>query len=232
MTDFPDYQTYPNAQSDNLFTAFTQTLAPGLHSSPVLPALSWSSLMLIVSPSAGAAQVQINHFADAAGTLQVDADKWPVNTLTNVVVRTPLRSKYVRVDITVTSAGSLTARTWANFLSATSDHISFPVAQQNVSDFNHSLPANGTALYQLGEICAGEALFFYNPKDAAGKNRVSIHAVDELGNSGQLIAYFGLPAAVVQQLIVVPDLMLVVEIDNTDGTAAHLYDFSLTVPPQ
>jgi len=232
MTDYPDWQTYPNAQSDNLFSAFAQVLAPGLHSTPIIAALSWSSLMVIVTPSAGACKVQVNHFADLAGTQQIDSDTWSVNTTTVLVVRTPLRGKYVRIDITVTSAGSLTAHTWANFLSATSDHISFPVAQQNVSQFGYSLAANGTFTTNLGEICAGTALFFYNPHDATGKNRVSIHAVDELGNSGQLIAYFGFPTAAVQQQISIPDLIVQVEIDNTDGAAAHVFDFALTVPPQ
>lgn len=232
MTDFPDWQTFANAQSANLFPSTTQTLTPGLHTGTVQPALSWSSAIIIISPSAGAAQVQITHFADAAGAIPIDSDKWPVNAATKLVVRTPLRGPYIRIDITVTSAGSLTASTWSNFLSASSERISFPVSQQNVSNFAKSLAANGSDTYNIGEICAGHALFFFNPRDAAGKLLVSLHAVDELGNSGQLIGFFGQPTTSVQQLIVVPDLILQVEIDNTDGAAAHTYDFSLTIPPQ
>jgi len=232
MTDFHDWQTYANAQSDNQFPAFTQTLTPGLHSTPVIPVLSWSSIVIIVHPSAGAAQVKLNHFVDQAATMQIDSDTWPVNSGINLVVRSPLRGKYIRVDITVTSAGALTAGTWAGLLSASSERISFPVSQQNVSDFNHSLAASATALYTTGEIAAGLATFYFNPRDTTGKLRCSLHAVDELGNSGQLIASFGTPTALVQQLIAVPDLPLQVEIDNTDSAAAHSYDFSLTIPPQ
>lgn len=232
MTDFPDFQAFPNAQSDNVFVSFAQNLAPGAHPGAMLPALSWSSLMVIVSPLAGACQVTVNHFADLAGTQQIDSDTWPANATTTLIVRTPLRGKYVRIDIQVTSAVNLNTETWANFLSASSDRISFPVSTQNLSDFNHSLAANGDIKYDTGEIAAGMAYFYFKPYDATGKLAVVIHAVDELGNSGQLIADFGKPTAIVDRLITVPDLILEVEIQNTDTTAAHSYDFSLTVPPQ
>lgn len=232
MSDFPDWQSFPNAQSDNLFASFAQVLTPGVHTGVILPALSWSSLMVIVSPTAGACQVTVNHFADAAGTQQIDSDTWPANATTSLIVRTPLRGKYLRIDINVTSAGNLTTETWANFLSASSERISFPVSNQNLSDFSHALAANATKTYTSGEIAAGMALFYYTPYDALGKVYVSIHAVDELGNSGQLIADFAQPKATIQQLITVPDVIIQVEMDNTDGTAAHTYDFSLTIPPQ
>lgn len=232
MTDYPDWQTFPNAQSDNLFTAYNQTLTPGTHLGPVLPALSWSSIMIAVSASAGAGQVMLNHFADQAATQQIDSDTWPFNANTRLRVRSPLRGKFVRLDVTVTSAGNLTGEFWSNFLSASSERISFPVSQQNLSDFNHSLAANGTATYTSGEISAGLATFYFNPRDTTGKLKCTLHAVDELGNSGQLIAAFGQPTTLTQQLIAVPDLILQVEIDNTDTTTAHSYDFSLTIPPQ
>jgi hypothetical protein len=232
MTDYPDYQTFPNAQSDNVFPLFTQTLAPGLHSTGIIPALSWSSMMIAITPSAGACQVQINHYADLAGTMQIDADNWSCNAVTALRVRTPLRGKYVRIDIFVTSPGNLTAATWANFLSATSDRISFPVSTQNLSDFAHVAAANADIKYTSGEICAGQALFYFKPYTAGGLLAVVLHAVDELGNPSTLIADFGKPTALVQQLITVPDRILQVEILNSSGTTAVTYDFSLTVPPQ
>ena len=232
MTDYPDWQTFPNAQSDNLFASFTQTLAPGTHSTPVLPALSWSSIMIIASATAGAGQVQLNHFADAAGTQQIDSDNWPFNASTRLVVRSPLRGKYVRIDIIVTSPGDLTVHSWANFLSASSERISFPVSQQNMSAFAFSLAASQTVSATAGEIAAGHALFYFQPHDTTGKLSVFLHAVDELGNSGQLIASFGSPTALIQQLIVVPDLILQVTVTNNDNVSAHVFDFSLTIPPQ
>lgn len=232
MTDFPDWQAFPNAQSDNLFPTFTQVLTPGLHSTAILPATSWSSLTVAVTPSAGACQVQVNHYADLAGTMQIDSDTWACNAQTALRVRTPLRGKYVRVDIFVTSPGSMTASTWCNFLSATSDRISFPVGTQNISDFDHTAAANADLKYNIGEICAGMALFYFKPYDAAGAFQVVMHAVDELGNPSTLIADFGKPTAIVQQLITVPDSIIQVEIINTTAVATHTFDFSLTVPPQ
>lgn len=232
MTDYPDWQSFPNAQSDNLFPGFTQTLTPGVHPGTVLPALSWSSVIIIASPTAGAAKLTITHYADAAGTQAIDSDTWSINATTRIVVRTPLRGKYVRIDYNVTSAGNLTVENWANFLSASSDRVSFPVSSQNISDFDHVLAATGDITYNIGEICAGNALFYFKPYDTTGKLAVVIHSVDELGVTGELIADFGKPTALVQQLITVPDVILQVEVVNTDGAASHTYDFSLTIPPQ
>lgn len=232
MTDYPDWQTFPNAQSDNLFATFNATIPPGTVSTAVLPALSWSSIMIAVSASAGAGQIQLNHFADAAATQQIDSDNWPFNVNTGLRVRSPLRGKFVRIDIIVTSAVDLVGEFWANFLSASSDRISFPVSQQNLSDFDHVLAANGTATYDIGEIVGGQAFFYVKPYDATGKLSVAMFVVDELGNPGQLICDFGNPTAIVRQQLAVPDKIVRVEIDNTDGAASHTYDFSLTIPPQ
>lgn len=232
MTDYPDWQTFPNAQSDNLFPSYTQTFTPGVHLGTVLPALSWSSVMIIAGPSAGAGKIQITHFANAAATESIDSDTWDINASTRIVVRTPLRGKFIRIDYDVTSAGNMTVQNWANFLSASSDRISFPVSTQNLSDFAHALAASGTALYNSGEIAAGQAQFYFKPYDATGKLNVVLHAVDELGNPSTLICDFGAPTAIVQELIMVPDMILQVEVDNTDAANPHTYDFSLTIPPQ
>jgi len=232
MSDFPDWQQFPNAQSDNLFPSFQQVLTPGLHSTPILPALSWSSLFAAITPQAGAGQFQVNHFADAAGTQQIDADTWKVNTATRCVVRTPLRGKFARLDLTVTSGGNMTVNNWANFLSASSDRVSFPVSNQNLSAFGFAVPPSGSAHAESGEIAAGLAYFYLKPYDATGKLYVAIHAVDEFGTAGQLIADFGTPTATIDRLITVPDVIIQVKVDNLDGAAPHTFDFSLTIPPQ
>lgn len=231
MTDFPDWQSFPNAQSDNLFATFNATLPPGTHSTPVIPALSWSSLMIAVSASAGAGQIQLNHYADAAATQQIDSDNWPFNAKTSLRVRSPLRGKFVRIDTIVTSAVNLVGEFWANFLSASSDRISFPVGQQNLSDFNRTLAAGASATYDIGEIVGGQAFFYVKPYDNTGALAVAMFVVDENGNPGQLICDFGTPLDIVRQQLAIPDKIVRVEVDN-NGTANHTYDFSLTVPPQ
>lgn len=232
MTDYPDWQSFPNAQSDNLFSVFNATLPPGTYNTAILPALSWSSIIIISGATAGAYQIAIVHWADAAGTQAIDSDSWPVNASTRLVVRSPLRGKYVQIFITVTSAVNATGTFWANFLSASSDRISFPVGQQNLSDFNHALAASATKTYDIGEIVGGQAFFYVKPYDATGKLAVTILTVDELGNPGQLVCDFGNPTAILRQQLAVPDKIVRVQVVNTDGAASHSYDLSLTVPPQ
>lgn len=232
MSDAPDWQGFPNAQSDNLFLAFAATIPPGEVATGVIPALSWSSIIIIIGATAGACQVTIVHWGDAAGTEAIDSDTWPVNATTRLVVRSPLRGKFVQIFINVTSAGDMTGTFWANFLSASSDRISFPVSQQNLSDFGKVLAAGASQTYDIGEICAGHAQWYFKPYDASGSLAVSVFSVTELGADAQLIADFGNPTALIREVIVVPDLIIRVGVDNTDGAASHTYDFSLTVPPQ
>ena len=188
--------------------------------------------MVVATASAGAGQIQLNHFADSAATQQIDSDNWPFNASTQLRVRSPLRGKFVRIDIIVTSAVDLTGGFWANFLSASSDRISFPVGSQNLSDYDRVLAASATATYNIGEIVGGQAFFYIKPYDATGKLAVYMIVVDELGNSGQLVCDFGNPTAIVRQQLAVPDKIVQVNVVNTDATATHAYDFSLTIPPQ
>jgi hypothetical protein len=88
------------------------------------------------------------------------------------------------------------------------------------------------ATYDIGEIVGGNAFFYVKPYDATGKLAVAMFVVDENGNAGQLVCDFGNPTAILRQQLSIPDKIVRVEVDNTDGTASHTYDFSLTVPPQ
>lgn len=232
MTDYQDWQSFPTTQSGNLFAAWQQTLPPGPTTTGVLPAVNWSSVSLMLSPSAGAAFTKINHCADPAGAQVVGADLWRVRPGTNLVVRTPLRGKYVRIDIHVTSPGNFTAITWATLMSAASDRITFPVAAQTLADTGKALAANGTAVYDIPAITAGLGYLYFKPADTTAKLSVLVHTIDELGNPLQPVADLGTPGALTQQLITVPDQIVEVKVTNTDPAAPHTYDFSLTVPPQ
>lgn len=231
MTDYPDWQAYPSAQSDNLFPAANQVLAPGLHSTPVIPAVNWSSVTVLVQPSAGACHVQLAHFADQAATILTGSDTLPANATTALLVRTPLRGRYFRVNVTVTSPGNMTALTWASLASAPASRLSFPVGQQNAHDLGRTLAAGATTTYSPGFIVAGLALAYLKPYDATGKLTMVIRAVDELGNTVAPVADFGAPAALTQQLITVPDEILQVVVTNTDLAGPHTYDLAVTIPP-
>ena len=231
MADYPDWQNFPTAQSDNLFPAANQVLPPGTYKTPVTPAVNWSSVTVLAHPVQGAGQVTIAHYADPAAAQPVGSDTWPVNSTTGLVVQTPLRARYVQVTLTVTSAGNMTAMTWAALASAAADRISFPVGRQTATDLGRALAANGAATYTLGQICAGPALFYFKPADAAGKLTVTIREVDELGNLVGPVADFGAPTSLVQQTIVIPDKIMRVTVTNTDAAGPHTYDLALTVPP-
>ena len=55
--NYPDGQTAATAQNGNYFTAVSQTLAPGTTTGTVKPCGSFSSLSLVIVPTAGTAKV-------------------------------------------------------------------------------------------------------------------------------------------------------------------------------
>jgi len=232
MTDYPDWQSFPSAQSDNIATVLDPPLAPGLHSTPVVPVTSWSSVTLIAQPTAGAGVVKINHFADAAATQLVGSDSWPINVAAHLAVRTPLRGKFIRIDVNVTSAVDMDCLFWASLMSAASDRISFPVGHQGSSDFTHALAANATATYNNGAIVGGNAFFYFKPYDTTGKLYVYIATINELGVKTGACADFATPTDTIREQIYVPDQITQVWVVNTDAAAAHTYDFNLVIPPQ
>lgn len=229
VTDFPDWQAAAATQSPNQFPTFIQTLAPGLHPGGIVPVYSWSSLNLICVASAGAAKAIVTHWADLAGTQQVGADQWGFTTTTALAARVPLRGPFCQLSINVTSAGNLTAETWAAFLTADVTRISFPVGNQQVTD-SRTLTPGQVVKFNVPIIASGPATWSYNPFDTSGKLAVAINSVDELGNLITIVSNRGNPAGLDNAVIYVPDQIIQVQVTNTDGAANHGYGLTLTVP--
>jgi hypothetical protein len=230
--DYPDFQSFPTAASGNLFPAAVQVLAPGTVTAGPLPVASWSALALNIRASAGAAQVNVHHWADAAATILIGGDSWPVRVQTKLTVITPLRGPYVSADITVTSPGALTANTFMQFRSDGAERITYPVGAQVASANARALAASGQDFWDLPSVCAGRAGLKFVPFDATAKLRVRVIAVNELGAFQYYVADLGTPAAGIYQLVEIPDVCCSVEVDNLDGAAPHTYDVALVVPPQ
>lgn len=232
MSDYPDWQTAASTQSGNLFAAFTQTLAPGLHAGNITPVFSWASLNMIVAPSAGAGKVTVNHYADQAGTQLIGADTWDVNTATSLTVRVPLRGPYVQASINVTSGGNLTAETWGTFQTQPADRVSFPISGQIVFEATNTLAANTSKTYTVPRMTAGRANWAFVPFDNAGGLNPFIQAVDELGTVICRVVDRGNPTAIDNALLELPDQILQVVVTNDSATTAHSYGLCLVIPPQ
>jgi hypothetical protein len=232
MSDYPDWQTFPTAMAGNLLTSASQTLTPGHHVTGVLPVTSFASLSIVIVPTAGACQVTVNHWADAAGTISTETDTFRARVGGALVVRLPLRSAYVSIDLFVTSAGNLVASTWATLLNSASDRVSFPVPGQQAGAENTVVNAGATDQWRMPAINAGAAVLAFLPGNTLAKLTVEVFTEDELGNVMYHLMWPVAPAAGITQALQLPGEIVVVQIVNTDGAAAHSYGVSLVCPAQ
>lgn len=232
MTDFPDWQQFPNAIASNLFTAANQTLTPGVHNGNVLPVSSFSSLGVVIQPSAGAGKLTVNHWIDAAGTMSAESDVFRFRVGAALVMRTPLRAPYVSLSLNVTSAGSLTANTWATLLSGASDRIAYPLPSQQAGIENTVLAGGAEDQWRLPAIVSGDAFLTFLPGNTLGVVTVEVIAEDELGNTLYHIMFPQAPTNFLNIPLSLTNDVIIVQVVNTDGANAHSYGVSLITPAQ
>lgn len=232
MSDYPDWQTFPNAIGSNLFPGASVNLATGAYPGAVLPASSYSSLSVTVVPASGAGTIVIQHWSDAAGTMSAQTDTFRFRQGAALVVRVPLRATYVQLTLNVTSGANLVASTWAALLNSSSERVTFPVAgQQAGAGPARVLPASAQDQWRVPAICAGNGMLAFAPADATGKLQVYVQAADELGAQLYYIMPPAQPVALLMQPLALPGQVTEIVVTNTDAGAPHTYAVSLICPP-
>lgn len=232
VTDFPDWQSFPNAIGGNLFSTPTATLPPGTYDTPVVPVTSFSSLSAVIVPTAGAGQLVVAHWVDALGTIAAEADIFRYRPAAPLVVRTPLRASYVSLALVVTSPGDLTASFWATLLASSSDRVTYPVTGQQAGIDTRSLGAGAVDQWRMPGINSGQAMLAWAPADTSAKLTVEVFCTDENDNGLYHVMYPVATTAHLMQPLCLPGEITVVQVTNTDGVAAHSYGVSLICPPQ
>jgi len=231
MSDYPDWQQFPTAMGGNLFPAVAQDLTPGAHATPVVPVTSYSSLSVVILPTAGAGQLTVSHWADPAGTVSAETDTWRYRPGAALVMRTPLRAAYVSLTLTVTSPGNLTASTWASLLASGSDRVSYPVTGQVANIDDRPLPGGAVDQWRMPAVVGGAAMLAFAPADALGKLQVEVYVTDELDNEMYMVMFPVAPAAPLMQPLQLPGEITVVQVTNTDPATPHTYGVTLLCPP-
>lgn len=231
MTDYPDWQTFPNAMSGNQFTVSTATLPPGSYPIDIQPVSSFSSLAVVIVPTAGAGKLTVNHWVDPGGTVPAESDVFRFRPGAALVVRTPLRAPYVGLTIDSTGAGDLIASFWASLLASSSDRVTYPVTGQQAGIDTRPLAAGAVDQWRMPAINAGPALLAFAPADTSGKLKVEVIATDELDSPMYHIMFPLTPTAAIHQALQLPGEITVVQVTNTDGVASHTYGVSLICPP-
>lgn len=232
MTDFPDWQQFPTAMGANLFPGVSQVLAPGAHPTLVTPVTSYSSLSVVISPTAGAGRLTVSHWADPAGLVSAETDTWRFRPGASLVMRTPLRAAYVSLTLTVTSAGNLTASTWASLLASASDRVSYPVIGQVANIDSRPLAAGAFDQWRLPAIVSGPAMLAFSPADATGKLSVEVYATSELDVEDYMIMFPVAPTVPLMQPLQLPGDITVVQVTNTDAVNPHTYGMTMVCPSQ
>lgn len=231
MTDYPDWQQFPNAIGPNLFPAASVNDPTGTYPGTVLAVSSYASLSVAIVPTAGAGKLIVQHWTDAAGTMSAETDTYRFRVGAALVVRLPLRATYVQLTLEVTSGANLVASTWAALLNSSSERVTFPVGGQQAGTYDTVIAASAVDQWRMPAINAGNAMLSFLPGNTLGVLQVEVIAQDELGNRLYEIMFPVLPTAIFNQPLQLPGEVTIVEITNTDAANAHSYGVSLICPP-
>lgn len=220
-TGSPDWQKPVQWRTQNLFTAISQTFAPGTTYTAYLVMQAWSSVLLRVQPSAGYGKVTVYWYATASAADFIGSDTWLVNSNTGLFVMLPVEGTYMVVGVDVTSSVDMTARTYLCGVNNGAGSIYYPITGNDVFETSVTLAASGAADYYLPFIRKGAANLYFDPYDTAAKLYALARVTDEAGAATGTFADTGLPTAPVNISLVCPGKPVAIHVANSDTAASH-----------
>lgn len=228
MPGYPDFQAYPQWRTGNVAASNSPTLTPGTHTLYSDAVSNYGSMLLRINPSLGSqCVVTVTWYLDDALTELVGTDTWKCNATTFLDVIVPIKAQYVQVTLDNTAAVDWTGSTYISLLNVLTPDYKYPVSAQIVAAATVTVPASTSETYFPTVITRGPAMLSFHPFDTAGKLLVVINQLDETGAEVGLIADFGTPAAIINNVFYIPDVLWELKVQNLDSAATH--EFSATV---
>lgn len=227
----PDWQDFAITQGGNLFGAASQNLPAGITDTPVFATGNFGSIQVLCVASTGFGQLSMISSADKAGVQQFAIDTLLLRDAGVVQPRFPVRGPFVKLRINNTAGVAGTFLTWAQLQSTATPTLTFPVTSAITDDVNHSLAASASIRYDLVVMKPGLANLMLNPRDGTAHLALDVIATDETGTQTFFIGRYAAQATPINTQIVLPARPVSVIVTNTDGAAAHAFDFALVCPP-
>lgn len=230
----PDFQNLVLWRSQNMLTALTflQPMATGNHDTGFLPVNAWQSVTIRLAPTAGQAIVTVTWAeATSLGFYVNGSDTYRVSPASGLFLTQPTLNEYVRVQINVTSAASLTGDFFVRGVNNGAGRITFPIFNNVQYSGFQALAAGATFTQVIPFQFQGPALFYCNEQDGAQKLDFQLLATDQAGAPLTEVARVFQPLAIQHVQVVTPCLPLIFKVINNDGAAPHNFEAALWLSP-
>jgi len=228
----PDWQQYTNWRDTFVYdTTFMvnpgQNLAIG-----DFVTTNWASLILQMDAFPLGCTLEIEWFADAAGTEDVAADFFDVTTDCSLYGIIPVKGNLASISV---FNPNLAQQNSSLYVQPTNTVVA------NFSAFNSPITdvilgmtlAHSTSVNLFtSNLVGGPCYVFFTPNDATGKLNMNLQALDVTKTSFALLANSVGPVAQVSMPLIVPVAPLRASVTNTDTVSSHTFSLSIVTQSQ
>lgn len=218
----PDWQTYPNWRGLPLIQENT-VFPNGPTERGPFSVNNYQSALINVESSPDNMQMILQLFTDDTLSVLVDQITITFSAGLKVNCLIPLAASTLLVTIQNTSGGGAALDYTITPVNIPADKPRFYGIVNVISSTATSLPASTTANLLLPYMQPGLAHLFLNPHDATGKLNFSVFAGSPTARGGIVYSNNG-PTVPDQRLIALSDRAYMIQVVNTDGAAAHVFD--------
>lgn len=225
----PDYQDYAQWQGATLVNE-TISVPPGTTVLPAMLLSNFASLWLLLNASADGIQATVDFFADAALTIPVIG--YSVISTAGCIpeVLIPAYGAYAVINLINSGALATNTTIYAQPMNAAVDRPTYAAPQNFIQAALTSVPASTTVTLLLPHVRPGDVSWYFDPADATGKLTMTIDAGNLVpGAVGHFLRKVG-PVAEIDGTLDLPDIPIVMNIQNTDAAGPHSYRAALSTP--
>lgn len=220
-TGFPDEQGFATWRADNLLPSSAPALPAGANVFGPFLTSNFAGVLLRVVPSAGAGQVRVRWWLDAAATIPAGTDIWSVNASCGLAARIPARGFYADLTVTVAAPGPMTATVTLIPDNNVAPVVTYPVTGSDITSGLITYAASATVFYVLPFVQPGLASVMAQPVDTTAKLDFAVVSFNPDGTLSQYLARLGTPAAPVVDLVGLTADICGLQVINTDAAATH-----------
>jgi hypothetical protein len=191
---------------------------------------NFASLALFCNISSpGGVQVSVNFYTDDTMAISVGGFSWavPFGVLLHVIV--PGLGNFVKVTITTTDLPVHNANIAVYPTNTPVAVAAYQGAGDYVQGFNVSVPASATVTALLPYVAGGAGYVFLADRNSTGHLTGRVVTVKADGTSQARLVDWNTLASFQSQEFAAPEQSIRVEVDNTDGAAAHTVNYFCSV---
>lgn len=230
MPGHPDGQNYAIWRGPDFFVSSGIHIDSTHNATAQGQVTNYASVYLNVDPQmVPGVTATLNWYSDSTLSLIVKTHLWKVPVGTKLGCIIPASGNFVIMTVTTSSVagGNVAISMFPTNTPASS--LRYLDTGNRVQQFNLSVPLSSTKTDILPFVCAGNGYIYIADRNSTAKLSGRIVTLDENANSVARIVSWNTLTAFQAQQFNTDAQPLRVEVDNTDGAAAHFVDYYVSV---